>query len=176
MGSGGIMKSSGFKAIAGRDARVLILGTLPGAASLACGQYYAQPRNAFWRIMGELVGAGLALPYAERVQRLVARRVALWDVCASATRSGSLDTAIRADSVCPNDLAGFLRSHADVRLIAFNGARASELFQRYVRPQLKPSASAIRQSILPSTSPAHASMSFEKKLAAWREALADSIV
>lgn len=167
------MKASSFEAIAGRDARVLVLGTLPGAVSLATGQYYAQPRNAFWGIMGELIGAAVALPYKERVQRLVERRVALWDVCASARRSGSLDTAIRSASVLPNDIAGFLLSHADVRLICFNGVKASELFRRLVLPELKPATGAIRRVTLPSTSPAHAAMPFEKKLEAWRKALAE---
>src|ERR1700693_4766061 len=108
------MRVSSCEAVADPDARVLILGTLPGAASLACGQYYAQPRNAFWRIMGELVGAAPALPYAERVQRLVARRFALWDVCAAARRRGSTDAAIRSTTIRPNDIAQFLQSHAGV--------------------------------------------------------------
>jgi len=167
------MKASSFRAIEGPDASVLILGTLPGAASLVAGQYYAQRRNAFWDIMGELVGAAVTLPYEERVQRLVERRVALWDVCASARRSGSLDTAIRSASVVPNDIAGFLLSHADVGLICFNGVKASELFRRLVMPDLKPAASAIDRLTLPSTSPAHATMPFKEKLEAWREALAE---
>ena len=167
------MKASSFEAIAGPDARVLILGTLPGAASLASGQYYAQPRNAFWGIMDELVGAAVTLPYKERVQRLVDRRVALWDVCASARRTGSLDTAIQSASVLPNDIAGFCLSHVNVGLICFNGVKASELFRRLVLPELKPAASAIRRVTLPSTSPTYAAMPFKKKLEAWREALAD---
>jgi double-stranded uracil-DNA glycosylase len=164
------MESSSFEAVAGVDARVLILGTLPGAVSLACGQYYAQPRNVFWRIMGELVGAAPALPYAERLQRLVAQRVALWDVCAIAGRQGSADAAIRSTTVRPNDFAGFLLSHAAVDLICFNGAKAGELFRRHVSLTLGSPASTIRQAILPSTSPAHAAMSFENKLAEWRVA------
>ena len=166
------MKASSFKAIAGPDAQVLILGTLPGAASLAAGQYYAHPRNAFWAIMGELVGAAVTLPYKERIHRLVERRVALWDVCASARRSGSLDTAIRPASVLPNDIAGFLSSHEDVRLICFNGVKASELFRRFVLPELMPHGSNIRRLTVPSTSPAYAGMPSEKKLDAWRDALA----
>src|SRR5687768_16280967 len=101
------MKSFGFEALAAPDARLLILGTLPGAVSLACGQYYAQPRNAFWRIMGELVGASIELPYAKRVECLVAERLALWDVCAVAQRRGSLDAAIQ--SMQPNDFATFFK-------------------------------------------------------------------
>ena len=165
------MKASGFKAVAGPDARVLILGTLPGAASLAAGQYYAHPRNVFWAIMGELVGAAVTLPYEERIRRLVERRVALWDVCASARRSGSLDTAIQPASVLPNDIAGFLSSHTDVRLICFNGVKAGELFRRLVLPELNPAGSRIRRLTVPSTSPAYAAMSLKEKIEAWREAL-----
>lgn len=167
------MKASSFKAIAGPDARVLILGTLPGAASLAADQYYAHPRNAFWSIMGELVGAAETLRYNERVQRLVERRIALWDVCASARRAGSLDAAIRPDSVVPNDIGGFLRRHADVGLICFNGMKARELFRRLVLPDLVPPTRDIRRLTLPSTSPAYAGMPYERKLGAWREAFAE---
>jgi hypoxanthine-DNA glycosylase len=165
------MKASSFEAIAGPDARVLILGTLPGAASFAAGQYYAHHRNVFWVIMGELVGAAVTLPYTARVQRLIEQRIALWDVCASARRVGSLDTAIRSDSVLRNDIAGFLSSHEDVSLVCFNGVKASELFRRFVVPELGPASRPIRRLTLPSTSPAHAGMPFTKKLEAWREAL-----
>jgi hypoxanthine-DNA glycosylase len=164
------MKASSFKVIADPDVRVLILGSLPGAASLAAGQYYAHPRNAFWAIMDELVGAAVTLPYKERIDRLVEQRIALWDVCASARRSGSLDTAIQPASVLPNDIAGFLSSHKDVRLICFNGVKAGELFRRLVLPVLKPSGSRIRRLTVPSTSPAYAAMSLKKKIEAWREA------
>jgi TDG/mug DNA glycosylase family protein len=166
------MRSSSFKAIAGPDARVLILGTLPGAVSLATGEYYAQPRNVFWRIMGELVGAAPGLLYAERVQRLISRRVALWDVCANATRPGSADAAIRSSTIQPNDIAEFLRLHSEVEIICFNGSKAGELFRRHVSPTLPSSALAIRQGVLPSTSPANAAMSFENKLMKWKAALA----
>lgn len=166
------MKSSSFEAVAGPDARVLILGTLPGAASLACGQYYAQPRNAFWKIMGELVGGMPTLPYTERLQRLVDRRIALWDVCAVAGRRGSADAAIRSSTVRPNDFAGFLRLHEAVEPICFNGVKAGGLYRRLVLPRLEAPASDICQVVLPSTSPAHAAMSFENKLTEWRGALA----
>jgi double-stranded uracil-DNA glycosylase len=167
-----VLRASGFSAVARPDARVLILGTLPGAVSLARGEYYAQPRNAFWRIMGELVGAAPTLSYPDRLQRLLDRRVALWDVCAVATRRGSADIAIRSPK--PNDFAGFLGSHSSIELICFNGAKAAELFRRLVLPTLAKPAHEIRRSVLPSTSPAHAAMSFEKKLAEWRGALAEA--
>jgi hypoxanthine-DNA glycosylase len=113
---------------------LLILGTLPGAVSLASGQYYAQPRNVFWRIMGELVGASPEVPYAERVGRLVARRIAVWDVCAMAHRDGSAAAAIQSEAIQPNDFATFFRTHLDIELICFNGAKAEELFRRHVLP------------------------------------------
>jgi len=162
------MRSSSFEAIAGPDARVLILGTLPGAVSLATGEYYAQPRNVFWKIMGELVGAAPGLLYLDRVQRLITRRIALWDVCANATRPGSADAAIRLSTIQPNDIAGLLRSHTEVEIICFNGAKAGELFRRHVSPTLLSSALALRLEVLPSTSPAHAAMSFEHKVIKWR--------
>lgn len=168
----GDMRASGFAAIAGPNARVLILGTLPGMASLAAGQYYAHPRNAFWGIMGALVGAAPTLPYADRVRRLVANRIALWDVCASAYRSGSLDAAIRSESVRPNDIARFLRHHR-VRLICFNGTNAARMFRRLVAPSLGPSSRSVNLLTMPSTSPAYAGMPFTEKLGAWRGALAE---
>lgn len=165
------MNSSGFPALAATDARVLVLGTLPGAVSLACGQYYAQPRNVFWRIMGEVVGASPELPYAERVKRLVASRIALWDVCAIAARQGSADAAIQSETIRPNDFGTFFRTHPDIELICFNGAKAEEFFRRHVLPTLESPANTIRRVVLRSTSPANAAMSFERKLAAWRSGL-----
>ena len=169
------MTCSGFEPVAGTDPRVLILGTLPGAASLAKGQYYAQPRNAFWRIMADVAGAHPSLPYEERLRRLVEHRLALWDVCASATRPGSLDSSIRTESIRPNDFRRFLSSHPDIQLICFNGATAAVLFQRLV-PTLDARSSRSRRVILPSTSPAYASLPLERKIAMWRAALTDLTV
>lgn len=166
------MTSSGFEPVAGPDARVLILGTLPGAVSLATGQYYAQPRNAFWSIMAEVAGAGPSLPYNERLRRLVEQRLALWDVCASALRPGSLDSRIRTDSIRRNDFRSFLGSHPDIRLVCFNGAKAAALFHP-VLPELEAKWTSVRRVILPSTSPAHASMPLEQKIQAWRAVLTD---
>jgi hypoxanthine-DNA glycosylase len=147
---------------------VLVLGTLPGPESLRQQQYYAQSRNAFWRIMGELVGAGPELPYLRRLEVLVEHRIALWDVCAAAERAGALDAAIRRASVAPNDFAVFLREHPSIELICFNGQTAASLYRRLVEPQLPAEFAAIEQRVLPSTSPAHAALSFERKLERWR--------
>lgn len=159
------MHAKGFAPIAGQDAKVLILGTLPGQASLQKGEYYGQPRNAFWRIMGELFGAAPELPYEERKWRIVASKVALWDVCAAAHRPGSLDASIDSASVNANDFEDFLCSHRSVKLICFNGSKAEALYRRMVLP--KPSEETLRYETLPSTSPANASMPYAEKVRRW---------
>lgn len=161
------MDSRGFPPVATRDARVLILGTLPGPESLRQQQYYALPRNAFWRIMGDLFGAGPGVPYARRLRVLQQSRVALWDVCASAYRQGALDAAIRGESVVPNNFAVFFRSHPRLELVCFNGQTAAGLYRRRVLPGLPEPLQGMRREILPSTSPAHAAMSYERKLERW---------
>jgi TDG/mug DNA glycosylase family protein len=165
------MPDTCFPPIADAHARVLILGSLPGQVSLQRQQYYAHPHNAFWKIMGHLFGAGPDLPYAERTQRLMQNGVALWDVCAAAQRPGSLDAAIVHASVVPNDLAAFIESHPDIALIGFNGGKAADLYRRLVLPGLPASVAAIRTETLPSTSPAHAAMTFDDKLARWAAVL-----
>ena len=161
-------QSRGFPPIAAADARLLILGSLPGQVSLAQNQYYAQSRNAFWRIMGELFGASPELPYAERVDRLRGSRIALWDVCKAATRPGSLDSAIDLATVVSNDFAGFFRDHPQVENVCSNGATAHRLYLRLVRPRLPERAQALPLHLLPSTSPAHASLRWQQKLEHWR--------
>lgn len=159
--------SSGFPPVARRDAQLLILGSLPGVRSIEAAEYYAQPQNAFWRIMGELVGAGPELGYAARLRRLKERRIALWDVAAAAERPGSLDAAIVSASVEANDFGTFLAAHARIGRIFFNGAKAAELYRRLVLPTLAEPYASIPVVRLPSTSPAHAGMPFARKLAAW---------
>lgn len=146
---------------------MLILGSLPGQVSLRERQYYAQPRNDFWKIMGALAGASPDLAYPERLGALKAQRIALWDVCASAQRPGSLDASIRHASVVTNDFAEFYRSHREIRLTCFNGTKAADLYRRFVMPGLPEPMRGIRCETLPSTSPAHAAMRFEEKLARW---------
>ena len=162
------MHSLGFKPVAAADSRVLILGTLPGPASLEKRQYYAQPRNAFWPIMGELVGAGPELAYGQRLRKLQESGIALWDVCRSAYREGALDAAIVPGSIVPNDLGRFLRSHTAIRLICFNGQTAGKLYLKLVLPGLAETRRDIHCETLPSTSPAYAAMRFEQKLARWQ--------
>lgn len=165
------MHASSFSPIEGRGARVLILGTLPGAMSLEHQRYYAQPYNAFWRIMGELLGAGPEMPYDRRLRTLIRAGVAVWDVCASAHRPGSLDSSIDFSSVKPNDIAGLLARHPGIQMIAFNGGNAASLFRRLVLRTLPESALAIPRVTLPSTSPAHAARTFAQKHEAWEAVL-----
>ncbi len=148
---------------------MLILGSLPGRRSLEMQQYYALSQNAFWGIMARLFDIDSVAPYPERLERLRAQRIALWDVCHSAIRPGSLDAAIEQHSVRANDFASFFAAHEAIRGVYFNGAKAASLYERLVLPTLPAHAHALRRVILPSTSPAHASMSFAIKLRKWTE-------
>ncbi|MDR0182448.1 DNA-deoxyinosine glycosylase [Lysobacter arvi] len=158
----------GFPPVTTPAARVLVLGSMPGAASLQASRYYAHPRNAFWPIMGALVGADPALPYPRRLVRLTSAGIALWDVLDRCEREGSLDSAIVDATAQANDFATFFRQHARLTTVLFIGAKAEAAYRRLGPPL---AAFGLRSQRLPSTSPANASVRFEKKLAAWREAL-----
>jgi double-stranded uracil-DNA glycosylase len=152
--------------IASPDARVLILGSMPGVKSLETQQYYAHPQNAFWRIMGELVGARRDKPYEERSRLLKANGVALWDVLRSCVRPGSLDANITDAE--PNDFVDFFAAHRDIRVVGLNGGTAAKIFHRRASASLPAGVVAVQ---LPSSSAAHARMRFEEKCAIWRGAL-----
>lgn len=156
---------AGFAPLARADARVLVLGSMPGVASLAAGQYYAHPRNAFWPLMGRLLDVDPALPYAERVDRLTRTGVAVWDVLAQCRRPGSLDANIDRASEEVNDLVLFAQAHPRLRAVCFNGGKAWSAFRRHVDADALPGLARHR---LPSTSPAHAALDFAAKLAAWQ--------
>lgn len=162
------MHARGFPPVADADARLLVLGSLPGQESLRQHEYYAQPRNAFWTIMGELFGAHRDLDYTARCERLRAHGVALWDVCAGAERPGSLDADIVASSVELNDFASFHAAHPRIGHVYFNGRLAHDMYVRRVRPGLVGPAASLPLTVLPSTSPAHAARTAAQKLAAWR--------
>ena len=158
-----------FPLIADAQATRLILGSMPGVASLAVRQYYAHPQNAFWRIMGELLGFAPDAPYADRVQALLRARIAVWDVLQFCERPGSLDSAIRRDSEVANDFSSFFREHPSVTHVFFNGSAAETCFRRHCADL--DGRQSVRFQRLPSTSPAHATLRFDAKLVAWRAAL-----
>jgi hypoxanthine-DNA glycosylase len=167
-------RSRGFPPIAAPDARVLVLGSLPGQVSLSRRQYYAQPQNAFWRIMGALFDAGPELAYEERAARLQAQGIALWDVCRTAVRAGSLDASIELDTVVANDFRSFFATHPRIGHVFTNGGTATRLYRRLALPTLPATLRALPLQVLPSTSPAHASLRFQQKLDRWR-AVADAL-
>lgn len=161
-------RHAAFPPVADKRTRVLILGSLPGAASLRARQYYAHPRNAFWRLLGSAIGCDLAArPYSDRLIALAEARVGLWDVIASATRQGSLDAAIRDPE--PARLRSLVAGLPELRAIAFNGATAA----RFGRRELA-GAGNLTLIDLPSSSPAYAGMSFAEKAARW-SVLADHL-
>jgi hypoxanthine-DNA glycosylase len=160
-----------FPPIVSENGKVLILGSMPGEASLKAGQYYAHPRNLFWRIMGELFGIDPSLPYQERAARLQAAGVALWDSLQACVRPGSLDASITEE--VPNDFPAFFAKYPRIRHVYFNGSKAETAFRRHALPLL-PSAQHVFKR-LPSTSPANAGMSVDAKVRDWsavRKALA----
>jgi double-stranded uracil-DNA glycosylase len=162
-----------FPPLIGRGATKLILGSMPGKASLAAQQYYAHPRNHFWPLMAQLTGVSASLPYTQRCAGLTASGIALWDVLSTCLRSSSLDSDIIESSIIPNDFGKFLQQHPQIQQIFFNGAKAEAVYRRHVWPRLSPAQQSIHLQRLPSTSPAHAAMSFSKKLEAWRSVRVD---
>ena len=152
--------------------RVLVLGTAPSVRSLAMQESYAHPQNLFWPLMGEMFGAGPELPYAERIARLHARGVGIWDVLKECERAGSLDSNIIKSSEQANDIAALLVAYPTIAAIALNGGRAVQSFRRLVLPRIdwvRADRTAILE--LPSTSPANASISAADKRARWRAML-----
>ena len=159
-----------FPPLIGRHPRIVVLGSMPGVASLEANQYYAHPRNAFWPIMGRLFAFDHRQDYAARVAALTRQPLILWDSLRACHRPGSLDARIDADSARANDFAGLLRRYPGISAFCFNGAAAERYFRRLALPRL-PEAERFCLLRLPSTSPAHAGMRFDDKLAAWRRIL-----
>ena len=160
----GDLPLAGFGPVVGPRTRLMVLGSFPGVASLAQQQYYAHPRNQVWPILSALWGLDLrALPYPARLEVLRERGLGLWDVYARVRREGSLDSAIEAAEL--NDLAGLRRIAPGLEAVAHNGAESARTMRR-----LQALGFAVHR--LPSTSPANAGWSFERKLAAWRETFA----
>ncbi len=157
-----------FAPIASPDAERLILGSMPGRASLAAQQYYAHPRNHFWHFMSVVAAVSESLSYAERCAALVRRRIAVWDVLKACTRSSSLDSDIDESSIVANDFEAFLDAHPKIEYIYFNGAKAEAIYMRHVQPQLPAHQAVIEKLRLPSTSPANAAIPLAVKLEQWR--------
>jgi hypoxanthine-DNA glycosylase len=143
----------------------MILGNMPSVMSLGAHEYYANPRNAFWRITGEMFGFDASQPYDDRSVALTHHGVAVWDVLRSCRRVGSLDSAVQPDSMVANDFGQLFERHPQITRVFFNGAAAEKNFNRLV-----PVAPDLRYRRLPSTSPAQ-TMRYADKLAAWREAI-----
>lgn len=154
----------GFAPVAHAGARKLILGSMPGVASLDAVQYYAFQRNAFWKIMGDLFAAGPELDYPLRLQILGKNHIALWDVIETCRRPGSLDSAIAEDDLVINNFNCFFTQYPQINEVYFNGQKAAGLFKKKVVPELKQN---YRYTVLPSTSPAYAARSYVDKLKAW---------
>jgi hypoxanthine-DNA glycosylase len=161
-GKAGTRILRGFPPIIDQRTETLILGSFPSEASLAAGQYYAHPRNQFWRLLGALLGEPLAeIAYTERVARVLAHRVGIWDVLDACRRPGSLDSDIRDPRA--NDFDALRRRAPGLRRVLFNGGRAGRFAGRFA-------AAGFATVVLPSSSPAHAARRFDEKLALWRAA------
>ncbi|SFD16400.1 G/U mismatch-specific uracil-DNA glycosylase [Massilia yuzhufengensis] len=151
---------TGLAPVIARDTRVLILGSFPGAASLAAGRYYAHPRNQFWPLVSRVLEEDLAaLPYELRLVRLLAHGFGLWDVLAGCEREGSLDSAIRKPAA--NDFERLRALCPALETVGFNGQASGKFAPQFA-------AAGYRTVVLPSSSPAHQTLSFEQKLAHWR--------
>lgn len=151
---------TGFAPVLDPDVRILILGSFPGEASLAAQQYYAHPRNQFWRLLSEILAEDfVALPYEQRLARVLAHHIGLWDVLAACAREGSLDNAIRQAQA--NDFAILKHQCPRLTRICFNG-KTSGKFERQFAD------AGFETLVLPSSSPAHAALSFEQKLGIWK--------
>lgn len=151
----------GLPPVVGAGARVLIVGSFPSERSLEVGEYYANRRNQFWSLLGTILDFDPALPYAERIEAVTGRGVALWDVVHSCRRAGSMDHKIDRKSLTINDFDAFGAQHSTVAEVFVNGRTAFDLYERHV-------ASALPFHRLPSSSPAAAAVPFEEKLEHWR--------
>lgn len=161
---------TGFPPVYNPNATTLILGSMPGNASLAASQYYAHPRNAFWTMIEAIYGINQTLSYDARITALQKTDLALWDVLQYCKRQGSLDSAIEADSMQANHFVPFFNNHPRINRVVFNGKAAEHTFRRHVLKQLN--MTKLNLVCAPSTSPAH-TIPIADKITAWRIALKD---
>jgi TDG/mug DNA glycosylase family protein len=160
-------KIQGFPPISRLDAHTLILGSMPSRESLLKQKYYAHPRNSFWPILTRLLGI-TTKDYALRAQQVTEGGIAIWDVLQLCTRSSSLDSDIDDRSMVTNDFRTFFEEHPGINRVFFNGAKAESVYQRHVLPGLPARQAEIKRLRLPSTSPANAAMTVDKKFENWR--------
>jgi len=165
----------GLPAVWQADAQILILGSLPGVASLKAAQYYAHPRNQFWPLLQQLFGTDASLPYEQRIAGLQQQRLALWDLIGAAERSGSLDSAITPASIQLNDFWALLQQLPELRAVWLNGGTAAKSWQKLIKAGLSLPAT-VQVFALPSTSPAYAALGFADKLQHWRQAYQHRLV
>jgi len=144
---------------------------MPSVKSLEDQQYYAHPRNAFWPIMSAIFDMQAQWDYDKRCKHIIKNHIAVWDSIHSCQRQGSLDQHITTASIIANDFNQFFSLHPHIKAILFNGTKAEQVFKRYVLPTLDGEKCSIPRYRLPSTSPAHAAMTFEQKRSEWQQAL-----
>lgn len=161
------MKKVGFKPVVAGNPKVLILGSMPGEESLFQHQYYAHSRNVFWEIMGRLFSFDKDVDYRDRLKHLVDNRIALWDVIGECKRSGSLDSAIKTDTILINDFGALFAEYSTIEYVFFNGRMAEKEFRKRVLPNLINLSGDVIYDLLPSTSPAYASLGKEEKFEKW---------
>jgi TDG/mug DNA glycosylase family protein len=158
---------SSFPPLASNQAKVLILGSMPGEESLRQQQYYAHPRNSFWYIMEKMLKINSELDYAAKTKILMQNRIAVWDVLKTCIRKGSLDSSIENSSITPNDFESFYSTHPNINHIFFNGTKAEIEYQKHVIPKISDRFTQIKSLRLPSTSPAMAKLTPAEKLSNW---------
>ena len=157
------MTKYSFPPLINSSAKILILGSLPGEESLKQAQYYAHPRNAFWKIMFTVFNEVYSEDYSAKCELLLKNHIALWDMVHSGNREGSLDSDIKNE--IPNDIEGLLNEYQSISTILLNGKKAEAMYRRYFN-QI-----SVHTVTLPSTSPANARLNFEEKLSLWKEAI-----
>jgi double-stranded uracil-DNA glycosylase len=168
------MKITSFAPVIGSRVKVIILGSMPGRASLEANEYYAHARNAFWPIIGAIAGFSPTAPYLHRLDALKQSGIALWDVLHSCKRPGSADSDIISGTRVANDFGRLFSDHPEIELVCFNGSEAERSFNRFVLSSLN--LREIDYLRLPSTSPAYAALSHEKKLEIWRAAIESRLI
>lgn len=153
-----------FAPVVFKDSQLLILGSMPGKVSLLASQYYAHPQNLFWKIISEITGFDCPKDWTDKVNLLQCHKIALWDVCKECEREGSLDSAIKNE--VPNEINGLLSEYTGIKIIAFNGKKTQQLYDRYFSRE-----ESMIYKLLPSSSPANASQNYQYKLSEWESVI-----